>query len=58
MHEGWLVLDHNRRYGIWEPGRAACQTLTLTSGCAVEVWLNREYAKWGMVVREGHLKAE
>ena len=42
IHEGKLVLDHNRRYCIWEPGRPAFQTLTLTSGCALEIWLYRE----------------
>jgi hypothetical protein len=43
IHEGMLVLDHHRRYCIWEPGRPACQTITLTSGCALEVWFNREW---------------
>jgi uncharacterized protein YqjF (DUF2071 family) len=43
LHEGRLVLDRNRRYCIWEEGRPACQAMTLTSGCALEVWLNREW---------------
>jgi hypothetical protein len=43
IHEGRLVLDRHRRYCIWEPGRPADQTITLTSGCTLEVWLNREW---------------
>ena len=52
MHEGMLVLDLHRRYCIWEPERPACQTITLTSGCALEVWLNREWVS-GCVEGDG-----
>jgi hypothetical protein len=52
IHEGRLVLDHNRRYCIWEPRRPAFQTITLTSGCALEVWLNREWVS-GWVEGDG-----
>ena len=52
MHEGMLVLDDHRRYCIWEPERPACQTITLTSGCALEVWLNREWVS-GCVEGDG-----
>jgi hypothetical protein len=52
IHEGMLVLDHHRRYCICEPGRPAFQTITLTSGCALEVWLNREWVS-GCVEGDG-----
>lgn len=52
MHEGILLLDHNRRYCLWDPERPAFQTLTLTSGCALEVWLNREWVS-GCVEGDG-----
>ena len=52
IHEGMLVLDHNRRYCIWEPGRAAFQTITLTSGFTLEVWLNCEWVS-GCVEGDG-----
>ena len=52
MHEGMLVLDHHRRYCIWEPGRPAYQTITLTSGCTLEVWLNHEWVS-GCVEGDG-----
>jgi len=42
-HEGILVLDQNRRYCICEAGQPALPPITLTSGCALEVWLNREW---------------
>ena len=43
LHEGMLVLDHYRRYCIWESGRGTAPVITLTSGCALWVWLNREW---------------
>lgn len=52
LHEGILLLDHNRRYCLWEPERPAFQTLTLTSGCALEVWLNCEWVS-GCVEGDG-----
>jgi uncharacterized protein YqjF (DUF2071 family) len=51
-HEGMLVLDHHRRYCIWEPERSTFQTITLTSGCSLEVWLNREWVS-GCVEGDG-----
>ena len=52
IHEGILVLDHHRRYCIWDPdGRASC-LITLTSGCVLEVWLNREWVR-GCVEGDG-----
>ena len=52
IHEGMLVLDHNRRYCIWEQERPVFQTLTLTSGCVLEVWLNHEWVS-GCVEGDG-----
>lgn len=52
IHEGILVLDHHRRYCIWEPGRGASPVITLTSGCVLEVWLNREWVS-GCVEGDG-----
>jgi uncharacterized protein YqjF (DUF2071 family) len=43
LREGILMLDRNRRYCICEAGRPALPPITLTSGCALEVWLNREW---------------
>ncbi len=42
-HEGILVLDQNRRYCICEKGRPTLPSITLTSGCPLEVWLNQEW---------------
>jgi hypothetical protein len=52
LHEGILVLDQNRRYCICEAGRPALPLVTLTSGCALEVWLNREWIR-GCVEGDG-----
>lgn len=52
IHEGMLILDHNRRYCVWEPERPVFQPLTLTSGCALEVWLNHEWVS-GCVEGDG-----
>ena len=43
IHEGILVLDHYRRYCIRESGRGIAPVITLTSGCALSVWLSREW---------------
>ncbi len=43
LYEGILFLDRNKRYCIYEPGRSALQTITLTSGCPLEVLLNHEW---------------
>jgi hypothetical protein len=43
LHEGILVLDRNRRYCICEADQPALLPITLTSGCSLEVWLNREW---------------
>ncbi len=52
LHEGILFLDHNRRYCIWEPGRRTSQLITLTSGCILEVLLDREWVN-GCVEGDG-----
>ena len=52
IHEGILVLDHHRRYCIWEPDSRASSLITLTSGCVLEVWLNREWVS-GCVEGDG-----
>ncbi len=43
IREGILVLDQNRRYCICEPDKQASLLMTLTSGCPLEVLLNREW---------------
>jgi uncharacterized protein YqjF (DUF2071 family) len=40
LHEGILVLGPHRRYCICEAG---LPPITLTSGCPLEIWLNREW---------------
>ena len=52
IHEGILVLDHHRRYCIWEPDRQMSYLITLTSGCILEVQLNREWVS-GCVEGDG-----
>ncbi len=52
LHEGILVLDQNRRYCICEAGWPALPLVTLTSGCALEIWLNREWIR-GCVEGDG-----
>jgi len=51
-HEGILVLDQNRRYCICEKGRPTLPSITLTSGCPLEVWLNQEWVS-GCVEGDG-----
>lgn len=43
IREGILYLDHHRRYCLWEPDVPEDQLLTCTSGCPVEIWLNRTW---------------
>ena len=43
LQEGILFLDSNKRFCICEPGRPAFQTITLTSGCPLEILLNGEW---------------
>ena len=43
IHIGTLVLDHNRRYCICEPDKPACEWITLTCGCALDIWLNHQW---------------
>jgi len=52
VHEGILVLDRNRRYCICKAGRPALPPITLTSGCPLEFWLNREWVS-GCVEGDG-----
>lgn len=40
-HEGTLYRDDNRRYCMYESTVAERPVLTCTSGCPLEVWLNR-----------------
>jgi uncharacterized protein YqjF (DUF2071 family) len=41
IHEGTLYRDGNRRYCMYESAVAERPVLTCTSGCPLEVWLNR-----------------
>jgi hypothetical protein len=41
IHEGILYQDQHKRYCLYEPGVPEHGTLTCTSGCRLEVWLNR-----------------
>lgn len=45
IHEGILYRDQHKRYCLYEPGvpEHKTQTLTCTSGCRLEVWLNRAW---------------
>ena len=43
VHEGLLYRDSNKRYCLCEPGVPMDRTLTCTSGCPLEVWLNWEW---------------
>ncbi len=52
IHSGSLFLDQNKRYCIWEPDRQAPQMITLTSGCALEIWLGQEWVS-GCVEGDG-----
>src|SRR6266700_3589106 len=43
IHEGILYQDQHKRYCLYEPGMPPHQRLTCTSGCRLEVWLNRTW---------------
>lgn len=43
IREGMLYRDNNRRYWLYESDVPVEQTVTLTSGCSLEIWLNREW---------------
>ncbi|MFL5660933.1 MAG: DUF5348 domain-containing protein [Ktedonobacteraceae bacterium] len=43
MHEGILYQDQHKRYCLYEPGVPAYKRLTCTSGCRLEIWLNRAW---------------
>ncbi len=43
IREGILYRDHNKRYCLHEPGIPAWKMLTCTSGCPIEVRLNRTW---------------
>jgi hypothetical protein len=42
-HEGILYRDYYRRYCLREPNVPEYQCLTCTSGCPLEIWLNRTW---------------
>jgi hypothetical protein len=41
IREGILYRDFHRRYYLWEPNIPEYRFLTCTSGCPLEIWLNR-----------------
>jgi hypothetical protein len=43
IHEGILYQDTHKRYCLYEPGVPEYKILTCTSGCRLEVWLNRTW---------------
>lgn len=43
IHEGMLYQDHNKRYCLCESGVPAYNTLTCTSGCPLEIWLDQSW---------------
>jgi len=43
IHEGILHQDTHKRYCLYEPGIPEDKRLTCTSGCRLEVWLNRTW---------------
>src|SRR2546421_9053140 len=43
MHEGILYQDQHKRYCLYEPGVPEYKRLTCTSGCRLEIWLNRAW---------------
>jgi hypothetical protein len=43
IHEGILYQDQHKRYCLCEPGAPPHTRLTCTSGCRLEVWLNRTW---------------
>lgn len=43
IHEGILHQDRNKRYYLHEPGVPVYNTLTCTSGCPLEIWLDQTW---------------
>lgn len=43
IREGMLYLDYNKRYCLYETDVPVEQTITFTSGCSLEIRLNREW---------------
>src|SRR6266567_9459742 len=43
IHEGILYQDQHKRYYLYESGAPPYKRLTCTSGCRLEVWLNRTW---------------
>jgi hypothetical protein len=43
IRQGILYRDHHRRYCLWEPDVPEHQLLTCTSGCPLEILLNRTW---------------
>src|SRR5260370_1183413 len=43
MHEGILYQDQHKRYCLYEPDVPEYKRLTCTSGCRLEIWLNRAW---------------
>ena len=43
IHEGMLYQDQHRRYCLYEADAPKGRTLTCTSGCPLEIWLNRTW---------------
>ena len=43
IHRGILYREGNRRYCVYEGDVAERPVLTCTSGCPLEVWLNRDW---------------
>ncbi len=43
IHEGRLSQDKHKRYCLYESGVPEYKMLTCTSGCRLEVWLNRTW---------------
>ena len=43
IHKGILYQDKHKRYCLYESGVPEYKMLTCTSGCRLEVWLNRTW---------------
>jgi hypothetical protein len=43
IHKGILYQDRYKRYYLYESGTPPYKMLTCTSGCRLEVWLNRAW---------------
>jgi Domain of unknown function (DUF5348) len=43
IHEGVLYQDQYKRYCLYEPDAPPQKWLTCTSGCRLQVWLNRNW---------------